>query len=100
MRVLVTGFADYGSLVDAVNAARVHHYVEKPFHTVDLKTVVDALVRTSELEKEREDLFARLEKANAQLADRELHLQNLVESRTKELAEDTLTLSPFVRRTG
>src|SRR5690606_13474831 len=46
IRILVTAHADYGSLVNAVNAARIHHYVEKPFHTVDVRTVVDALSHT------------------------------------------------------
>src|SRR5437867_1119855 len=26
VRILVTGYTDYGALVDAVNAAKVHHY--------------------------------------------------------------------------
>jgi diguanylate cyclase (GGDEF)-like protein len=92
VRVLVTGYADYGSVVKAVNHAHVHHYVEKPFHTVDLVTVVDSLVRGRELERERDDLFSRLtrtvhdlDRANMLLAESETHLQKLVIDRTQEV---------------
>lgn len=93
LRVLFTGYADYGTLVDAVNAAAVHHYLEKPFHTVDVKTVVDTLVRTQELELERGQLIERLQAnvdnlqaANKRLSEQEANLQSMVASRTQELA--------------
>jgi PleD family two-component response regulator len=49
VRILVTGYTDHSSLVDAVNEAHVDHYSEKPFHTVDIKTVVDALLQNKRL---------------------------------------------------
>jgi diguanylate cyclase (GGDEF)-like protein len=73
IRILLTGYSDYASLLDAVNVARIHHYVEKPFHTVDLRTVVRALVRSAELEMEREQ--------------RESQLERLVQERTLEITE-------------
>jgi diguanylate cyclase (GGDEF)-like protein len=73
IRILLTGYSDYASLLDAVNVARIHHYVEKPFHTLDLRTVVRALVRSAELEQEREQ--------------REAQLERLVQERTRELTE-------------
>jgi response regulator RpfG family c-di-GMP phosphodiesterase len=92
VRILVTGYAEYGPLVDAVNAAHVHHYVEKPFHAKDLRLVVDALCRTATLEQERtvllknlEDTVAELEDANRRLRDSEANLAGLVRERTDEL---------------
>jgi len=92
VRILVTGYAEYGPLVDAVNAAHVHHYVEKPFHARDLRTVVDALCRTATLERERvgllknlEDTVGELEDANRRLRDSEANLATLVRERTLEL---------------
>jgi diguanylate cyclase (GGDEF)-like protein len=93
VRVLVTAYSDYSSLVKAVNLAHVHHFVEKPFHTVDLITVVDSLVRSRELERERDELVDRLTKtvqdldrANLLLAESEAHLQKLVVERTQQLS--------------
>lgn len=94
VRILVTGYTDYNSLVDAVNAAHVHHYFEKPFHTLDLKSVVDTLLRNHSLESERELLLQQLhvsvkqlENANNSLANREESLEQLLRRRTHDLSE-------------
>jgi len=84
IRVMLTGYSDYASLLDAVNVARIHYYVEKPFHTVDLRTVVRALVRSAELEAEREQ--------------REAQLERLVQARTSELTEANRQLAAANQR--
>jgi diguanylate cyclase (GGDEF)-like protein len=86
-RVLVTGHHNYESLVDAVNAAHVHHYFERPFHTIDIRTVVQTLLRTQELQAERGRLIGLLETANAELSRRKDELELLVAARTQELSE-------------
>lgn len=92
IRVLVTGYTDYGPLVDALNAAAVHHYFEKPFHTVDLRTTVEVLHRTALLERQRDDLLGRLEESvtdlegtNTLLRSKEVSLGSVVDDRTREL---------------
>lgn len=94
VRVLISGFNDYGPVVDAVNAANVHTYFEKPFHRDDIRTVVDALVRTAELESQRELLLERLQQAvrglqdsNRQLQAKEADLERTVDERTEALIE-------------
>ena len=42
-RVLVTGYANHDTLVEAVNLAMVHHYVEKPVRINNLVDAVRAL---------------------------------------------------------
>lgn len=91
-RVLITGYSDYAPVVEAINDARIHHYFEKPFHTVDLVTVVEALTRSRALERERDALVVRLEQtvaglaeANARLAESEARLDQAVRERTAEL---------------
>jgi len=86
-RVLVTGHHNYESLVDAVNAAHVHHYIERPFHTIDIRTVVQALAQTQELKAEREQLVELLESANRELSRRKGELEALVTERTRELQD-------------
>lgn len=92
-RILFTGHHNYESLVDAVNAAQVHHYFEKPFHTVDVKTVVQTLVRTRELQAEREHLAERLAEANASLSRQKSELERLVAERTEELQATNASLA-------
>jgi two-component system chemotaxis family response regulator WspR len=78
IRVLVSGYAEFESLVDAVNAAGVHHFVEKPFHATNLRRLIDTLVDKAALEAERVDLLAKVQASEARL-------QKLVEERTREL---------------
>ena len=92
LRILVSAFNDYGSVVKAVNLAHVHHYVEKPYHPADLVAVVHSLARARDLERERDELLARvsktvqdLDRANVLLAETEAHLQKLVIERTQQL---------------
>jgi len=95
VRVLVTGYSDYGPLVDAVNAASVHHYFEKPFHTVDLRTVVDTLLHAAELESQRNTLLDKLETIGTTSAGREGSgdLSAVIGMRTRDLirANEQLT---------
>jgi diguanylate cyclase (GGDEF)-like protein len=92
-RILFTGHHSHESLVNAVNAAQVHHYFEKPFHTVDVRTVVQALVRTRELQAEREHLAERLAEANASLSRKTNELERLVAERTRELQTTNASLA-------
>lgn len=94
VRVLVTGYNDYGPVVDAVNAANIHTYFEKPFHRDDLRTVVDALVRNAELEVQRDLLLQRLQEAvrilqasNRELQAKEVSLERTVDERTQQLID-------------
>ncbi len=45
IRVLVTARSDYEILVEAINVAKVHHYIEKPVVPGELKSTVDSLLR-------------------------------------------------------
>ncbi len=93
VRILVTAFADYDSVVYAVNQAHIHHYVEKPLQAVSLVTVVNSLVRTMELEREHANLVQKLsnalrdlDRANTLLAESEAGLQREVVERTQQLS--------------
>lgn len=79
IRVLATAFSDYAVLVDAVNTAAVHYYVEKPFNSISMRSMIEAMMRSRELEAERENLLEQLRLSEARL-------QSMVAERTRELA--------------
>jgi diguanylate cyclase (GGDEF)-like protein len=102
VRILVTAYADYGALVDAVNAGGIHHYLEKPFHVVQLQIMVESLLRERRLEAENRRLVSeliatvkRLEEVNKQLLAHESDLSREVEARTRELADANARLARF-----
>ncbi len=105
VRVLVTGYNDYGPVVSAVNAANIHSYFEKPFHRDDLRTVVDALVRNAELEAQRDLLLDRLREAvqilqdsNRELQAKEASLERTVDERTQQLIDTNRKLRSANRK--
>ncbi len=105
VRILVTGFSDHGAIVEAVNSAAVHHYLEKPFHVREVRAVVDTLVRTAELETQRDalltDLRRSVERAEQLREGRWTQadeLDRVVEERTGELRRDNVALSEANRK--
>ncbi len=102
IRVLVTGFTDYGPLMDALNLADVHHYFEKPFHTVDIRTVVDVLQRYGEVERQRDALLTRLRISIGEpapespeskiLSGADASITALIRERTRELEDSNRAL--------
>lgn len=52
MRILLTGYADMGAVVDAVNRGKIFHYLTKPWNEEELdKTITDAFSLYTEKQK-------------------------------------------------
>lgn len=85
-RILLTGFADLGSTIAAINQAEIYRYVSKPWDDAVLLGVVRDALERKLLEREK----ARLERLTAQQNEalRELNatLESKVKARTAELA--------------
>ena len=92
VRLLLTGYADMASTIDAINRGQIHRFISKPWDDEQLLAVVrDGLARR-ELERERELLRARIEEQNQELLQLNVLLEEKVEARTVELerANDSL----------
>ena len=40
IRILITGYADIGIVVDAVNKGKIYQYIQKPWDNVNLKEII------------------------------------------------------------
>ena len=60
-RVLLTGYADLESTIQAVNEGRIASYLNKPWDDLELRRVVGELLQARFLELENEQLNAELE---------------------------------------
>jgi len=99
MRVLLTGYADIGSTIDAINRGEIHRYIAKPWDDQDiLLSVSDCLARgrlerenaqlqhlTREQNTELQNLNEQLQTANARLQDNNAELDERVRQRNAEL---------------
>ena len=67
IRILLTGYADMGAVVDAVNKGKIFHYVTKPWNEAELDLTINRAY-TEYLEKAQlKEMNKKLEGSNDQL---------------------------------
>ena len=85
VRLLLTGYADMGSTIDAINGGQIARYISKPWNDQDvLLTVREALERRA-LQNEKNRLEALTKAQNEELRSLNASLEQKVEARTAEL---------------
>ena len=67
IRVLLTGYTDIESLLDAINAGHVYSYLTKPWDPQELRVVVRRGLERYEVEADRRRLLGELERALARV---------------------------------
>jgi two-component system, NtrC family, response regulator HupR/HoxA len=70
MRILITGFSDFDSVVAAVNKGQIYHFLHKPWEPIQLEVVIRQAVQVHRLTGENLRLQAEL-KARNQVLERE-----------------------------
>ena len=92
IRLLLTGYADIQSILDAINGGEIYRYITKPWEDNDILLIVrHALERQAlECEKQRLEVLTRIQ--NEELKTLNASLELKVQERTGELkkALDTL----------
>jgi len=86
-RILLTGFADLSSTVEAVNKGRIYRYISKPWDETELKLAVAQALEKKRLSDERDYLYAVTRKQNRQLREFNQNLEAMVASRTEEIQQ-------------
>ena len=67
MRVLVTGYADLATVIDAINKGEVYRYVSKPWDNVELKNLILQAFEVYDLRKKNKKLTDDLLRVNSQI---------------------------------
>jgi two-component system, sensor histidine kinase and response regulator len=67
VRVLVTGYADMVSVIDAINKGHVYRYISKPWNIEELKLCINTCVEKYSREIELIEKTHELEKSNSEL---------------------------------
>lgn len=84
-RILLTGYADMQSTIDAINKARISRYISKPWDDQKMLEVIEEALLVKRLEKERNQLNAVIVRQNNELQLLNSSLEQQVAERTKEL---------------
>jgi two-component system response regulator HupR/HoxA len=81
IRMLLTGYADIGSLVRAINTGRIYRYIPKPWEPDELRLNVKRALEAYELASENFALASALADANDRLRSENLYLRREVQRR-------------------
>ncbi|MBI5481792.1 MAG: response regulator [Deltaproteobacteria bacterium] len=60
VRLILTGHADLEAAIQAINDGSVHHFLRKPWDTVDVKVMIRLCLRRLDATRENERLLATL----------------------------------------
>lgn len=85
IRILLTGYADMQSTIDAVNKGRIFSYCNKPWNDEELKLLVRNALEQKHLREERDRLSVVILQQKDQLKALNEHLEERVELRTEQL---------------
>jgi two-component system response regulator HupR/HoxA len=81
IRMLLTGYADIGSLVRGINEGRIYRYIQKPWEPDEVRLNVKRALEAYELAAANLRLTAALSEANERLRAENLSLRREVERR-------------------
>lgn len=92
VRILLTGYAELGSTIDAINKGQIYRYVSKPWEDNDITLTVKHALQQKMLEREKQRLEALTHKQNEELKDLNANLEEKVLARTRALNETMQSL--------
>tara|TARA_R110001592_G_scaffold181747_1_gene424597 strand:+ start:16676 stop:18031 length:1356 start_codon:yes stop_codon:yes gene_type:complete len=92
VRVLLTGYADMTSTIDALNHGGIYRYISKPWDDEELKSVILDGLKIKRLEREQLELTELTKRQNDQLQDLNKNLEAKVEARTQEIQQTSQML--------
>lgn len=84
-RMILSGFADLGATIDAVNKGRIHRFLQKPWDNDQLKKAIDGGLEHVRLKLQNEQLQRKLSAQNQQLEQFNEQLEKKVALRTKQI---------------
>ncbi|MDQ5947131.1 MAG: hypothetical protein QG619_2563 [Pseudomonadota bacterium] len=86
VRILLTGYADITSTIEAVNKGQIYRYVSKPWDDQELLLTVRQALDLKALQREKLRLEALTTRQNEELKVLNYSLEEKVQARTQELA--------------
>ncbi len=87
VRILLTGYSEISSTIDAINKGNIYKYISKPWEEHDLKLTLRNALAARSVEKERDGLLLITKKQNDELKAFNSNLEDLVKQRTSEVEQ-------------
>lgn len=87
VRMLLTGYAEIGATIDAINKGHIYRYISKPWEDNDIVLAIRHALRQKRLEQENRGLEELTRKQNEELKELNANLEEKVKARTEELRQ-------------
>ncbi len=87
MRILLTGYSDIDSTINAINKGKIYQYLSKPWEDQDLLMTIQRALENYTLADERDHLLEITRSQNDELKNLNSNLEAMVESRTQEVVQ-------------
>jgi class 3 adenylate cyclase/ActR/RegA family two-component response regulator len=87
IRIILTGFSDIESIIEAINTGMVYRYITKPWDKDELKITIDNAIETIMLRRNNKHLIEELKEYNEQLEEKVLLRTKEIEKQ-KEIIEE------------
>ena len=87
IRILLTGYSDIGSTINAINRGEIYRYIAKPWDDNDITLIVREALERRRLETENEHLLGLTRRQNEELKALNSGLEAKVEERTAEVRQ-------------
>jgi response regulator RpfG family c-di-GMP phosphodiesterase len=87
IRILLTGYAEIGATIDAINKGQIYRYISKPWEDNDITLTIKHALLQKSLENEKQRLEELTHKQNEELKDLNANLEAKVLARTEEVRQ-------------
>lgn len=87
IRILLTGYAEIGATIDAINKGQIYRYISKPWEDNDITLAVKQALALKLLEREKLRLEALTLSQNEALKELNATLEDRVKARTEEVRQ-------------
>lgn len=97
IRILLTGYTDINSVIDAINTGQVYRYINKPWEIHDLQSTVARAVERYHIQKELKQKTSDLEKTYQELKTLDQAKSDFMLLIHHELKTPLTTISSFLQ---
>ena len=87
MRLLLTGYSDVTSTINAINKGEIYRHISKPWDDNDIVLIVKKALEHKALRGENQRLLALTQRQNDELKDLNAGLEKRVQERTAEIEQ-------------
>ena len=103
IRILLTGYADIASTIEAINKGQIYRYIAKPWDGADMLPAVKQALERKQLEREKARLEALTRRQNEELVGLTAELKTLnasLEQKVKDRTAELEQVNSFLNLTN